>query len=76
MIHSWYGSAVDSWDHLKTFNIPYALPSQNPPFQTPVSNPVNHQRGIILCGDYLENASIQGAMVSGRRAAESVLGSQ
>ena len=74
-LRSWYGSTVDSWDHLKTFNIPYALPSQNPQSQMPVSNSSNH-RGIILCGDYLENASIQGAMVSGRRAAESVLSLQ
>lgn len=73
-LRRWYGSTVDSWDHLKTFSIPYALPSQDPQSQTPVYNPINY-RGIILCGDYLENASIQGAMVSGRRAAESVLGS-
>ena len=74
-LRSWYGSTVDSWEILKTFNIPYTLPRQDPHSQTPVSNPMN-KRGIILCGDYLENASIQGAMVSGRRAAESVLGSQ
>ena len=29
--------------------------------------------GIYVCGDHRDNASIQGAMLSGRRAAEAVL---
>ena len=29
--------------------------------------------GVYLCGDHRDNASIEGAMVSGRRAAEAVL---
>jgi len=29
--------------------------------------------GVYLCGDHRDNASIHGAMVSGRRAAEAVL---
>ncbi len=31
---------------------------------------------VLLCGDYLDTASIQGAMVSGRRAAEEILSIQ
>ena len=75
-LRTWFGTMVDTWDHLKTYNIPYALPCQNPPTRSRISAPVKDRDGIILCGDYLENASIQGAMVSGRRAAERVLGSQ
>lgn len=73
-LRTWFGRPVDSWDHLKTYKIPYALPNQNPG-QTPKLESPNHSHGLILCGDYLENASIQGAMVSGRRAAETILGS-
>jgi predicted NAD/FAD-dependent oxidoreductase len=29
--------------------------------------------GLLLCGDYLDTASIQGAMLSGRRAAERII---
>jgi hypothetical protein len=29
--------------------------------------------GVYMCGDYRETASIQGALVSGRRAAEAVI---
>lgn len=75
-LRTWFGSTVDAWEHLKTYKIPYALPSQNPVSQNSKTDNENPRRGIVLCGDYLENASIQGAMVSGRRAAETVLSSQ
>jgi predicted NAD/FAD-dependent oxidoreductase len=29
--------------------------------------------GVYMCGDYRETASIQGALASGRRAAEAVI---
>jgi predicted NAD/FAD-dependent oxidoreductase len=29
--------------------------------------------GLLVCGDHRDNASINGAMVSGRRAAEAIL---
>ena len=74
-LRKWFGTKVDAWDHLKTYNISYGLPSQTPASQTFSADEVRRRRGIILCGDYLENASIQGAMVSGRRAAEIVLDS-
>ncbi|MFT5299680.1 MAG: putative NAD/FAD-dependent oxidoreductase, partial [Mariniblastus sp.] len=41
---------------------------------TAVPNAGPKANGIFMCGDYLDTASIQGAMVSGRRAAESILG--
>ncbi len=34
---------------------------------------VRWQPGIYICGDHRDTASIQGAMVSGRRAAEALL---
>jgi phytoene dehydrogenase-like protein len=75
-LRGWYGTQVDHWRHLTTHRIAYALPNQVPPSLSPVAKPVRRHDGIFVCGDYLDTASIQGAMVSGRRAAESVLASR
>jgi len=59
------------WDHLATYPIPYALPAMNVPLD--VRQPVRVRDGIYVAGDHRDTASIQGALVSGRRAAEAVL---
>jgi len=69
----WFGSAAKDWRHLRTYQIPYALPRQAPPTLNVSGRPVRWGPGIYVCGDHRDNASIQGAMVSGRRAAEAVL---
>jgi phytoene dehydrogenase-like protein len=69
----WFGRSVDSWKHLRSYVIPYALPNQFPPRLSPVSKTNIRSDGIFVCGDYLDTASIQGAMVSGRRAAENLI---
>jgi phytoene dehydrogenase-like protein len=68
----WFGIVVQNWRHLRTYSIPYALPAQSPPALNMPERPVRWQSGIYVCGDHRDNASIQGAMVSGRRAAEAV----
>jgi phytoene dehydrogenase-like protein len=72
-LREWFGSTVDEWRHLRTYQIPYALPRQIPPALATPERPVRRQPGIYVCGDHRDTASIQGAMVSGRRAAEAVL---
>jgi phytoene dehydrogenase-like protein len=74
-LQDWLGAVVQGWRHLRTYCIPYALPSQRPPALSPVAKPSRRSDGIFVCGDYLDTASIQGAMLSGRRAAEQVLAS-
>ena len=69
----WFGTAVQDWRHLRTYSIPYALPTQTPPALNAPQRSVRWRPGIYVCGDHRDNASIQGAMVSGRRAAEAVL---
>lgn len=69
----WFGTVVQDWRHLRTYSIPYALPAQRPPALNVPERSVRWQPGIYVCGDHRDNASIQGAMVSGRRAAEAVL---
>lgn len=70
---TWFGSSVATWRHLRTYRIPYALPRQAPPALSTPERPVRWQPGVYVCGDHRDNASIQGAMVSGRRAAEALM---
>ncbi len=69
---AWYGKRVSEWRHLRTFQIPQAFVLQEPPYLTPVEKPVRLSEGLFLCGDYTDIASIEGAIISGLRAAEAV----
>lgn len=69
----WYGGVVNDWRHLKTISIERALPKQTPPVLQMPQRPVRLRPGLYICGDHVDNASINGAMVSGRRAAEAVI---
>ena len=70
---NWFGKVASSWRHLKSYRIPHAQPQQYPGALEPPQRPVRVRSGIYLCGDHRDNASINGAMLSGRRAAEAVL---
>jgi phytoene dehydrogenase-like protein len=70
-LSSWFGPAVHGWRHLRTYRIPLALPARRS--LEPAELPVRRRRGLYLCGDHRDTSSLQGAMVSGRRAAEAVI---
>jgi phytoene dehydrogenase-like protein len=72
-LKSWFGPKVDSWRIFRTYRIQHALPSQAFPALSQPERPVRMQQGLYVCGDHRDTASIQGALVSGRRAAETVL---
>ena len=69
----WFSSDVTSWQHLKTYRIKHALPNQDPPGLNPVEKTPKRQDGLLVCGDYMDTASINGAMAAGRRAAEAIV---
>ncbi len=69
----WFGEQVESWRYLRSYKIKYALPDQSPPQLATPQRPVKLRPGIFVCGDHRDNASINGAMASGRRTAEAVL---
>lgn len=69
----WFGADVSTWRHLKTYRIKHALPVQNPPALYPVEKSPQREDGLFLCGDYMDTASINGAMAAGRRAAEAIV---
>jgi len=68
----WWPAAT-GWEHLRTVEVPDALPRQWSGHLEPMERPVRLRGGRYQCGDHVDNASIQGAMVSGRRAAEAVI---
>lgn len=68
-LFEWFGPLVHGWRHLKTYRIAHAQPAR-------VSDPALMQaarsRGVHLCGDHLEQPTLEGAMRSGRLAAHTV----
>lgn len=69
----WFGAeAVGRWRLLRVYRIRHALPSQLVGALEPWERPVKLRGGLFVCGDHRDNASINGAMVSGRRTAEAV----
>ena len=69
-LREWYGGGVKNWREIRHYKIDRALPSQEslPPAKQPRTD-----EGIFLCGDYLENGSLNGALLSGRRVAGPVI---
>jgi hypothetical protein len=72
-LSGWFGAtSVKSWRLLRVVRVPYALPRAVPaPDHVPAAVRLGAQR--YACGDYLETPSINGALRSGRRAAEALL---
>lgn len=66
-----YGVRTAGWENVATYGIPYALPAMTVPLT--VRQPVSLGEWLFVAGDHRDTASIQGAMVSGRRAADAVL---
>lgn len=71
-LRGWWGAQVDRWQVLRIDHIARAQPVQDPPFD--LRRPVEARPGVFVCGDHRDSASIQGALVSGRRCAAAVLG--
>lgn len=70
-LKQWFGESVSEWKMIRAYSIPHAQPVQAPGFysETRKRKMVGE---IFLCGDYNEMSSIDGAMRSGRKAAERV----
>src|SRR5690606_14781560 len=67
----WWGDQVGGWEHLRTYRMAHGQPGQAPPFRPKRS--VRTDRGVYVCGDHRDTASIQGALYSGRRCADALL---
>lgn len=68
----WFGAdEVEAWRHLRTYRIGFAQPDQTPP-TAPAGRDPRVGEGVYVCGDHWCSATFDGAMVSGRRAAEAL----
>ncbi len=67
------GAGAQAWEHLKTVHVPRSLPDETPAARR--SRPAGPRvaDGLFVAGDWCTSASINGALVSGRLAAEAVL---
>jgi len=65
-----YGVPTAGWELIRSYPIAYALPAMAVPFD--LQRPVRTDDGVYVAGDHRDTSSIQGALVSGRRAAQAV----
>jgi phytoene dehydrogenase-like protein len=72
-LKGWFGPVVRSWKFLRSYRIPHAQPAQSLGVLEPPERTVRIRPGVYVCGDHRDNASINGAMVSGRRAADALI---
>jgi len=66
-----HGADSRDWQHVATYPITRALPAMPVPLRRPRDPHLGD--GIFLAGDHCDVSSLQGAMRSGRRAAQAVL---
>jgi phytoene dehydrogenase-like protein len=66
----WFGKEVETWQHLRTYHIPQALPT----YLNSENNAQNLQLSDILyqCGDATAYPSLNAAMATGRKVAEMI----
>lgn len=66
-----YGVDTRAWELVGTYAVRNALPAMRVPFD--VRKPVQINPSLFVAGDHRDTASIQGALVSGRRTGDAVL---
>ncbi|MEU6882752.1 NAD(P)/FAD-dependent oxidoreductase [Streptomyces sp. NPDC046712] len=67
-----HGTSTDEWELLALHHTPDAVPAMPPPHDP--RRPVRLLAGLYVCGDHRDTSTPQGALSSGRRAAQAVLG--
>lgn len=72
-LRNWFGSVVDEWNYLRTDRIRSALPPSESLSAAPVTSSPRVRPGLYLCGDYRESGTLDGALLSGRKAANAIL---
>jgi phytoene dehydrogenase-like protein len=67
-----YGVDTGRWEHVARYDVVEGVPDQRPPMGR-FQRAVRLEEGLYVCGDHRDSGSLQGALVSGRRAAHAVL---
>ncbi len=73
-LRKWFGDAMDGASMIHVDRIQRALPDQSTVRAETPRWPAQVGHGLFACGDWLENPSIDGALSSGKRCAEALLG--
>jgi phytoene dehydrogenase-like protein len=73
-LRAWFGEKANAWEFLRSYRIEDALPDQSLEHGGVSMGAVRVSRGLYVCGDHRGTASLNGAMLSGRRAAEAICG--
>jgi phytoene dehydrogenase-like protein len=69
----WFGESVREWRHVRTDTIRQGLPEQLPqPDGKTTELGYRQHEGVWICGDHLLSASIEGAVISGKRVAAAI----
>ena len=66
-----FSADTSRWELIAAYPIDYALPAMTVPLN--MRGKVRVDDGIYMAGDHRDTASIQGALVSGRRAANAIM---
>lgn len=72
-LEGWFGAQAKSWRLLRSYVIQHALPAQPQGTVNQSGAELRLSNGVYVCGDHRQNASINGAMRSGRLVAEDLL---
>ncbi len=70
----WFGKEVKDSSHLKTYRVAHALPDQSLPVPSPYRAPDPEKEIITICGEQQGVPGLLWAMMSGRSAAEKIIG--
>jgi phytoene dehydrogenase-like protein len=69
----WFGTSVSGWKLLRVQRNPFASPDQSAGALDSWQRRVRVHPGLYVCGSHRDNASIDGALTSGLRAAQAVM---
>jgi phytoene dehydrogenase-like protein len=69
----WFGAAVSAWKLLRVRRDAEAMPDQTAGTLDPWQRPVRIRPGLYVCGAHRDNATIDGILTSGFRAAQAVM---
>ncbi|MFK8103894.1 MAG: FAD-dependent oxidoreductase [Saprospiraceae bacterium] len=71
-LQKWFGNVTETWEHLHTRTVKYALPNQTKVLHTIPATQSQLRKGLYLAGDFQLNGSINAAMKIGREVGELV----